>query len=77
MELYTHAVCFFGAAPMSIRHFIDLWQLEASELRAILDQAHEMKRARTGWPKGKIDAGAPLEGHTLAMIFEKSSTRTR
>ncbi|MEM1087548.1 MAG: ornithine carbamoyltransferase [Pseudomonadota bacterium] len=62
---------------MSIRHFIDLWQLEASELRAILDQAHEMKRARIGWPKGKVDAGAPLEGHTLAMIFEKSSTRTR
>lgn len=62
---------------MSIRHFIDLWQLEASELRAILDQAHEMKRARAGWPKGKVDAGAPLEGHTLAMIFEKSSTRTR
>ncbi|MEL7232544.1 MAG: ornithine carbamoyltransferase [Pseudomonadota bacterium] len=62
---------------MSIRHFIDLWQLEASELRAILDQAHEMKRARAGWPKGKADADAPLEGHTLAMIFEKSSTRTR
>ncbi|MEM1036482.1 MAG: ornithine carbamoyltransferase [Pseudomonadota bacterium] len=62
---------------MSIRHFIDLWQLEAGELRAILDQAHEMKRARAGWPKGKVDAGAPLEGHTLAMIFEKSSTRTR
>ncbi|MEM1389980.1 MAG: ornithine carbamoyltransferase, partial [Pseudomonadota bacterium] len=62
---------------MPIRDFIDLSQLEASELRAILDQAHEMKRARAGWPKGKVDADAPLEGHTLAMIFEKSSTRTR
>lgn len=62
---------------MTYRHFIDLWQLEASELRAILDQAHAMKRARQGWPKGKVDADAPLEGHTMAMIFEKNSTRTR
>ena len=62
---------------MAIRHFLDLWQLEASELRAILDQAHAMKAARSGWPKGKVDADAPLDGYILAMIFEKSSTRTR
>lgn len=62
---------------MDIRHFIDLWPIERSELRAILDEAHRMKKARAGWPKGRIDAGAPLEGHTLAMIFEKASTRTR
>lgn len=61
----------------SPRHFIDIWQMEASELRAILDEAHRAKAARKGWPKGKIDDGAPCEGHTLAMIFEKSSTRTR
>ena len=35
------------------------------------------KAARSGWPKGKADGDAPLAGHTLAMIFEKSSTRTR
>ena len=62
---------------MAIRHFIDLWQLESSELRAILAEAHAMKSARAGWPKGKVDEGAPLDGHILAMIFEKSSTRTR
>nr|WP_070961303.1 ornithine carbamoyltransferase [Hyphomonas sp. Mor2] len=62
---------------MAYRHFIDLWQLDASELRAILDQAHAMKRARRGWPKGRADADAALEGHTMAMIFEKNSTRTR
>ena len=39
--------------------------------------AHAMKKARAGWPKGRVDTGAPLEGHTLAMVFEKSSTRTR
>jgi len=62
---------------MTIRHFLDLWPLESAELRAILDQAHAMKKARAGWTKGRIDAGAPLDGHTLAMIFEKASTRTR
>ena len=62
---------------MTYRNFIDLWQLDTAELRGILDQAHAMKRARVGWPKGKVDADAPLAGHTLAMIFEKSSTRTR
>ncbi len=62
---------------MTYRHFIDLWQLEASDLRAMLDNAHAMKQARAGWPKGKVDADAPLAGHVLAMIFEKSSTRTR
>ncbi|MEM0986380.1 MAG: ornithine carbamoyltransferase [Pseudomonadota bacterium] len=58
-------------------HFIDLISLEKDDLRAILNDAHAAKAARKGWPKGKPDAGAPLEGHTLAMVFEKSSTRTR
>jgi len=62
---------------MDIRHFLDLWLIDAGDLRAILDQAHRMKKARAGWPRGRIDPGAPLEGHTLAMIFEKASTRTR
>lgn len=60
-----------------LRHFLDLWPMERSDLRAILDEAHLMKKARAGWPKGRVDADAPLKGHTLAMIFEKSSTRTR
>jgi len=48
-----------------------------SRLRAILDDAKATKLARAGWPKGRVDKGAPLEGRTLAMVFEKSSTRTR
>ena len=62
---------------MAYRHFIDLLQLEASELRAIMDTAHAMKQARQGWPKGKPDADPALAGHTMAMVFEKNSTRTR
>jgi ornithine carbamoyltransferase len=59
------------------RHFIDLWKLEAADLRAILDDAKRRKAARLGWPKGKPDADAPAAHRTLAMIFEKHSTRTR
>jgi ornithine carbamoyltransferase len=62
---------------MAVKHFLDLWQLESNDLRAILDDAKATKLARAGWPKGRVDKGAPLEGRTLAMIFEKSSTRTR
>lgn len=58
-------------------HFISLADIPASELRAILDQAHAMKAARQGLPKGATDPTPALNGHTLAMIFEKSSTRTR
>ncbi len=60
-----------------MRHFLDLIDIPAIELRAILNDAKASKAARLGWPKGKVDAGAPLADHVLAMIFEKSSTRTR
>jgi ornithine carbamoyltransferase len=62
---------------MTIRHFLDLWPIESSELHAMLREARRMKAARAGWPRGRVDPGAALEGHTLAMIFEKASTRTR
>lgn len=62
---------------MQPRHFVDLWKLEASDLRAILDDARARKAARLGWPKGQPDADKPAEHRTLAMIFEKHSTRTR
>lgn len=58
-------------------HFLDLKDLPPEVLRHILDTAKVWKAARAGLPKGAVDSGAPLAGHTLAMIFEKSSTRTR
>jgi ornithine carbamoyltransferase len=60
-----------------MNHFVDLWQIEASELRQILDAARSRKAARKGAPRGQADKDAPLAGRTLAMIFEKNSTRTR
>ena len=59
------------------RHFLDIHQLDAANLRAILDDAHARKAARKGWPQGRPDADAPAKDRVLAMIFEKNSTRTR
>ncbi len=59
------------------RHFLDLSALAREDVRAILDEAHARKALRLDWPKAKPDEDAPLDGHALAMIFEKNSTRTR
>ena len=60
-----------------IRHFLDLSSAGADGVAVILADALDRKRAREGQPKGKPDTDAPLAGRTLAMVFEKSSTRTR
>ncbi len=44
---------------------------------AMIADAIDRKAARAGWPKGRADSDAPLAGHTLGMVFEKNSTRTR
>ncbi len=60
-----------------IRHFLNLSDAGADGLAAILGEALTRKAARAGLPRGARDADAPLNGHLLAMIFEKNSTRTR
>jgi ornithine carbamoyltransferase len=59
------------------RHFLNLSDAGPDGIAAMIADALDRKSARAGWPKGKVDADAPLAGHTLAMVFEKSSTRTR
>ncbi len=59
------------------RHFLGLSDAGGDALAAMLNDALDRKVARAAWPKAKPDADAPLSGHVLAMIFEKSSTRTR
>ena len=59
------------------RHFLNLSDAGPDGIAAILADALDRKQARAGWPKGKVDADAPLAGRILAMIFEKNSTRTR
>ena len=60
-----------------VKHFLSLSDIPKEELRSILDEAHRIKKARIDAPKGRVDADAPFNGETLALIFEKSSTRTR
>lgn len=59
------------------RHFLDLSDAGTDAVAAMIADALDRKAARVGWPKGQADADMPLDGHVLAMIFEKSSTRTR
>ncbi len=61
----------------SPRHFLDLWPLDGAVLRSILNDAKARKAARRGWPQGRPDPDVPAAGRTLAMIFQKNSTRTR
>jgi len=55
---------------MSLRHFVSVHDLTADEMRELLDLSLRVKER----PEDYRDA---LKGQTLAMIFEKSSTRTR
>jgi ornithine carbamoyltransferase len=52
------------------KHFLDLRDFSPAALRAMLGEAARLKRTRGGGKK-------PLAGKTLALIFEKPSTRTR
>ncbi|MGB1155545.1 MAG: ornithine carbamoyltransferase [Alphaproteobacteria bacterium] len=54
------------------RHFLDLKDVDATELRSIIQGAKTIKAARAAGSEKR-----PLAGKTLAMIFEKPSTRTR
>ena len=60
-----------------MRQFLNLSDAGGEAIAAILNEAMERKQRRSGWPKGKPDEDRPLDGAVLAMIFEKSSTRTR
>ncbi len=58
-------------------NFLNLSDAGGDAVAAMIADAIDRKAARTGWPKAKRDADAPLADHVLAMVFEKNSTRTR
>lgn len=59
------------------RHFLNLADAGGNAIAAMIADAIDRKAARQGLPRGAADADAPLAGRTLAMVFEKNSTRTR
>jgi ornithine carbamoyltransferase len=62
---------------MEARHFLELSDAGGDAIAAMIADAIDRKAARAGRPKGEPDADKPLAGRVLAMVFEKSSTRTR
>jgi ornithine carbamoyltransferase len=57
---------------MTVRHFLTLTDLSSNELKSLLKRAIKLKAMQR---KGELYE--PLKNKVLAMIFEKSSTRTR
>jgi ornithine carbamoyltransferase len=55
----------------AVRHFVDLCDISTKDLRGMIDASRAMK------DRLKRDGKAPLKGKTLAMIFDRPSTRTR
>lgn len=69
-------------APLSVvppaesqpRHFLDLTDFSPAQLRGLIEASKDLKSRRR---KGEPIAEKPLAGKTLAMVFDKPSTRTR
>ena len=57
---------------MSTRHFLSLLDFSSDELKSLIAHAIDVKQKL-----GQGISHTPLSGKLLAMIFEKSSTRTR
>ncbi len=59
-----------------LQHYLSAGDLSRSEAEALLDRAARLK-AEFRTNGGGAHAGLPLQGKTLALVFEKPSLRTR
>ncbi len=60
-----------------MRHFINLKDIPAKDLRKILVDAKKRKKLRKNLNNLEVDKNSPLKGKLLIQMFEKSSLRTR
>ena len=60
-----------------MKHFINLKDIPAKDLRKIIVDAKKRKNLRKKLSTLEIDKGSPLKGKLLIQMFEKSSLRTR
>ena len=60
-----------------MKHFINLKDIPAEDLRKILIDAKKRKQKRSKLNTLQLDKDAPLKGKLLIQMFEKSSLRTR
>ena len=62
---------------ITMKHFINLKDIPAKDLRNIIIDAKKRKSSRKKLNTLEVDKGAPLKGKLLIQMFEKSSLRTR
>ena len=60
-----------------MKHFINLKDIPAKDLRTIIADAKRRKKLRKKLSTLEVDKGAPLKGKMLVQMFEKPSSRTR
>ena len=60
-----------------MKHFINLKDIPAKDLRKIITDAKKRKKLRKKLSTLEVDKGAPLKGKMLVQMFEKPSSRTR
>ena len=60
-----------------MKHFINLKDIPAIDLKRIIADAKKRKYLRKKLNTLEIDKGAPLKGKMLIQMFEKASSRTR
>ena len=60
-----------------MNHFINISDLSKEELRSIIEDGKKIKSERGKKTPSQLDLDKPLNGKTMIMIFEKTSTRTR
>ncbi len=60
-----------------MKHFINLKDIPAKDLRKIITDAKKRKSLRKKLSTLEVDQGSPLKGKLLIQMFEKSSLRTR
>ncbi len=60
-----------------MKHFINLKDIPAKDLKKILADAKKRKKLRIKLNTLEVDKGSPLKGKLLIQMFEKSSLRTR
>tara|TARA_Y100000591_G_C21797555_1_gene680194 strand:- start:333 stop:1259 length:927 start_codon:yes stop_codon:yes gene_type:complete len=60
-----------------MKNFINISDLTSKDLRSIIEEAKKRKKNRENLNKSSPDDDKPFDGKSMAMIFEKPSTRTR
>ena len=58
----------------ALRHFLDLTDIPRTDLRRMIEKSRALK---SDWAGDRAAAAKPLAGRSLAMIFDRPSTRTR